>query len=227
MRVPVSWLREYVDVPAGLDVEELERAFVRVGLEVEEISDLGGRVTGPLVVGRVLDVEELTGLKKPIRYCRVDVGGRDPDGQPTTQGIICGARNFAGVDRVGVALPGAVLPGYFAIAARKTYWRRSEGMICSARELGVSDEHEGIMVLPPDSAAPGAQARPLIGLDEVVVELNINPDRGYCFSVRGLARELAHSLGLPFRDPARLTEPATPTAGTRASGGEPVYPVQV
>ncbi|MGC9668619.1 phenylalanine--tRNA ligase subunit beta [Planosporangium sp. 12N6] len=214
MRVPLSWLREYVDLPADIDVDGLEKAFVRVGLEVEEIFDLRENVTGPLVVGRVRAIEELTGFKKPIRYCLVDVGNDEP------QGIVCGARNFVEGDLVVVALPGAVLPGGFAIAARTTYGHVSNGMICSARELGAGDDHSGIIVLPPDTkAAPGADARPVVGLDEVVVELNITPDRGYCLSIRGVARELAHSLGVGYRDPAAAVLPVT--------SEEPGYPVKV
>ncbi|TML30579.1 MAG: phenylalanine--tRNA ligase subunit beta [Actinobacteria bacterium] len=212
MRVPVSWLREYVDLPADLDADALEKAFVRVGLEVEEIHDLSSTVDGPLLVGRVLEIEELAGLKKPIRYCQVDVG--------TTRGIICGARNFAVGDLVVVALPGTVLPGGFAIAARKTYGHVSDGMICSARELGIGDDHSGIIVLPPDSAQPGDPARPLVGLDDIVLDVEITPDRGYCLSVRGIARELAYALGVDFRDPALAL--AAPGATK-----EPPYPVTV
>ncbi|MEV4133703.1 phenylalanine--tRNA ligase subunit beta [Dactylosporangium sp. NPDC049742] len=201
MRVPLSWLREHVDLPADLTADGLEKALVKVGLEVEEMTDAGASVEGPLVVGRVESIEELQGLKKPIRYCLVDVGNPEP------QGIICGARNFAEGDLVVVALPGAVLPGGFAIAARKTYGHISNGMICSARELGVSDEHEGIIVLPAGTAEPGAEARPIVGLDDIVVEVNVTPDRGYCFSVRGLARELSHSLGGAYRDPVAAVVP--------------------
>ena len=221
MRLPVSWLREYVDAP--VDPEALEAALVRVGLEVEEITDLRTSVTGPLVVGRVVDLEELTGLKKPIRYCQVEVGEEKP------RGIICGATNFGVGDLVVVALPGAVLPGEFAISARKTYGRISDGMICSERELGLGDDHSGIIVLPaevvpgpgaaPLPVVPGADARPLIGLDDVVVELAVTPDRGYCFSVRGIARELAHALRRPFTDPADR-----PAPGATA---EPAWPVTV
>ncbi|GAA1819130.1 phenylalanine--tRNA ligase subunit beta [Planosporangium flavigriseum] len=214
MRVPLSWLREYVDLPADLDADALEQAFVRVGLEVEEIQDLRTTVTGPLVVGRVRSIEELTGFKKPIRYCLVDVGNSEP------QGIVCGARNFAEGDLVVASLPGAVLPGGFEIAARSTYGHVSNGMICSARELGLGEDHSGIIVLPPDTdAAPGQDARPVVGLDEVVVELNVTPDRGYCLSMRGVARELAHSLGVGYRDPAAAVLPLT--------SSEPGYPVRV
>ncbi|WP_432837164.1 phenylalanine--tRNA ligase subunit beta [Dactylosporangium sp. CA-092794] len=214
MRVSLSWLREHVDTPAELDADGLEKALVKVGLEVEELVDAGATVTGPLLVGRVESIEELQGLKKPIRYCLVDVGGEQP------QGIICGARNFAEGDLVVVALPGAVLPGGFAIAARKTYGHISNGMICSGRELGVSDDHEGIIVLPPDTAKPGDEARPIVGLDDVVVDINVTPDRGYCFSVRGIARELSHSLGGAYRDPVAAVVPLE-------GDGTEAYPIEV
>ncbi|MBX6723292.1 MAG: phenylalanine--tRNA ligase subunit beta, partial [Dactylosporangium sp.] len=212
MRFPLSWVREYVDAPA--DPAVLERALVGVGLEVESIVDLRTTVTGPLVVGRVREIEELRGLKKPIRWCQVEVGEAEP------RGIICGATNFAAGDLVVVALPGCVLPGGFAITARKTYGHVSNGMICSAREIGIGDDHSGIIVLPADlDAAPGDDARPVVGLDDIVVELAVTPDRGYCLSIRGIARELSHALGLSFTDPAAISAP------TRTS--EPAYPVTV
>ncbi|MFI6825152.1 phenylalanine--tRNA ligase subunit beta [Micromonospora sp. NPDC050187] len=218
MRVSVSWLREYVDLPADLDPADLERALVDLGIEVESLVDLRATVTGPLVVGEVREVEELTGFKKPIRFCRVDVG--DANGTGELQEIVCGARNFAPGDRVVVILPGGVLPGDFAIGARKTYGRNSHGMICSAKELGLGDDHSGIIVLGGENPAkPGDDARPVVGLDDVVVELEITPDRGYQMSVRGIARELAHAFGVPFRDPGLVPAPG----GTP----RPAYPVEV
>ncbi|GIG58974.1 phenylalanine--tRNA ligase beta subunit [Longispora fulva] len=202
MRISLSWLREHADIPAGITADELEKALVSVGLEVEELSDLGAAVQGPLVVARVLSIEELTEFKKPIRYCMVDVG----EAEPTS--VICGARNFAEGDLVVLIRPGGVLPGDFHVGARKTYGRMSHGMICSARELGLGDDHDGIIILSPDLADRiGQDARPLVGLDEVVVELAITPDRGYCFSARGIARELAGALGVDYRDPALLPAP--------------------
>lgn len=218
MRVSVSWLREYVDLPVDLPTEDLEQALVDLGIEVESVVDLRRTVTGPLVVGEVREIEELTGFKKPIRHCLVDVGTANGTGE--LQQIVCGARNFAPGDRVVVILPGGVLPGDFTIGARKTYGRMSAGMICSAMELGLGDDHSGIIVLPPDTPArPGDDARPVVGLDDVVVELEITPDRGYALSVRGIARELAYALGVAFRDPGRVPAPA----GT----AQPAYPVQV
>src|SRR3954466_5306321 len=159
MRVPIGWLAEYVDVPAGTSVEDPAAPFVRLGLEVEEIHR-PEEVTGPLVVGKVLEIEELTQFKKPIRYTQVDVG------EGTPRGIVCGARNFAAGDTVVVALPGAVLPGGFEIAARTTYDHVSDGMICSVPELGVGEDHTGSLVLASDGHVPppGMPAAELVGL---------------------------------------------------------------
>jgi phenylalanyl-tRNA synthetase beta chain len=203
VKVPVSWLSEHVDLPAGITVEELDAAFVRLGFEVEDVVR-PPQTTGPLVVGRVLEIEELTGFKKPIRYCQVDVG------EPEARGIVCGARNFAVGDLVVAALPGAVLPGDFAITARKTYDHVSDGMICSVRELGIGEDHAGILVLASgeDGPAPGTPAAGLLGLDDVVFDLEVTPDRGYAMSLRGIARDLAGALGVQWRDPAALTPPA-------------------
>jgi phenylalanyl-tRNA synthetase beta chain len=214
MRVPIGWLAEYVDVPAGTTVEDLDATFVRLGLEVEEIHR-SEEVTGPLVVGRVLEIEELTGFKKPIRYAQVDVGEAEP------RGIVCGASNFVVGDTVVVALPGAVLPGGFEIAARKTYDRISDGMICSTRELGIGDDHSGILVLATgdEGHPPGTPAGPVVGLDDVVIELAITPDRGYCLSMRGIARELGTGLAATWRDPGTLPVPAW--------DGEPAWKVTV
>ncbi|MGC4875463.1 phenylalanine--tRNA ligase subunit beta [Micromonospora sp. DT43] len=218
MRVSVSWLREYVDLPADLPTGDLAQALADLGIGVESVVDLRENVAGQLVVGEVREIEELTGFKKPIRFCRVDVGDANGTGEP--QEIVCGARNFAVGDRVVVILPGGVLPGGFAIGARKTYGHNSAGMICSAKELGLGDDHSGIIVLGPDVAAkPGDDARPVVGLDDVVVELEITPNRGYALSLRGLARELSHAFDVPLRDPALVPAPGgTPTSP---------YPVEV
>jgi phenylalanyl-tRNA synthetase beta chain len=198
MRVPYSWLREVLNAGApGWDVDpgDLEQTLVRVGHEIEEVITLGP-VDGPLTVGRVISIEELTDFKKPIRACLIDVGEDGP------REIVCGATNFVVGDLVVVALPGTTLPGGFAITARKTYGRSSDGMICSAAELGLGADHSGILVLPPGTAAPGADGAAVLGLDDVIFHLAITPDRGYCMSVRGLAREIASAYDLDFVDPA-------------------------
>ena len=207
MRLPYSWLREVVQRGApGWDVEphDLEQALIRVGHEVEDIITLGP-VTGPLTVGRVSAIEELAEFKKPIRACKVDVGG------PATQDIVCGATNFVVGDLVVVALPGTTLPGDLHIATRTTYGRTSDGMICSAAELGLGADHSGILVLPPGTAEPGADAVAVLGLDDVVFDLAVTPDRGYCMSVRGIAREIACAYDLDYVDPADV--PALPVEG--------------
>ncbi|WP_405497683.1 phenylalanine--tRNA ligase subunit beta [Nocardia sp. NBC_00511] len=202
MRVAQSWLTEILQRTTpdwSVTPEELDAGFVRVGLEVEEVDPLQ-RITGdlehPLVVGRVAEITELTEFKKPIRYCKVDVGN------PELQEIVCGARNFAVGDLVVVVLPGGELPGGFKIASRKTYGHTSNGMICSVAELAIGKDHSGILVLEPGTAEPGADANELLGLDDTVIELAITPDRGYAFSVRGLARELACGFDLEYSDPA-------------------------
>jgi phenylalanyl-tRNA synthetase beta chain len=195
MRAPVSWLAEHVDLPEGLTPRELGDALVRVGLEVERVESGADGLSGPIVVGRVLSfVDEPQKNGKTIRWCQVDVGEDEP------RGIVCGAHNFAANDLIVASLPGAVLPGGFAITARKTYGHVSDGMICSTRELGIGDEHDGILVLPADSAKPGADALDALGLRDAVLDIAITPDRGYCLSVRGLAREAAVALGVPFHD---------------------------
>ncbi|OBB58972.1 phenylalanine--tRNA ligase subunit beta [Mycobacterium sp. 852013-51886_SCH5428379] len=198
MRLPYSWLREVVAAGApdwNPSVAELEEAFIRVGHEVEDVIPVGP-VTGPLTIGRVADIEELTEFKKPIRAVKVDVGEAEP------RDIVCGATNFAVGDLVVVALPGTVLPGDFTIATRKTYGRTSDGMICSVSELNLGSDHSGILVLPPGTAEPGAPAADVLGLDDVVFDLAVTPDRGYCLSVRGMAREIACAYDLDFVDPA-------------------------
>jgi phenylalanyl-tRNA synthetase beta chain len=202
MRVPYSWLRDVVRAGApGWDVsaDELERTLISIGHEVEETIAVEP-VTGPLTIGRVLHIEELTEFKKPIRVCKVDVGSQNVDGAP--RDIVCGATNFNVGDLVVVALPGTTLPGGFAIATRKTYGRTSDGMICSAAELNLGVDQSGILVLPPGTAEPGADAVEVVGLDDVVFHLKVTPDRGYCLSMRGMAREIACAYDLDFVDPA-------------------------
>ena len=202
MRLPYSWLRDVVQAGApewDVTPEELERALIGIGHEVEEILPVGP-VTGPLTIGRVVEINELTEFKKPIRACKVDVGSQNVSGVP--RDIVCGATNFAVGDLVVVALPGTTLPGDFEIAARKTYGHVSDGMICSASELNLGSDHSGIIVLPPGTAEPGDPAADVIGLDDVVFDLAITPDRGYCLSIRGMAREIACAYDLDFVDPA-------------------------
>jgi phenylalanyl-tRNA synthetase beta chain len=207
MRVPLSWLGEFVDLEPGTTPEEVHAALVSVGLEEEDIHTF--EVTGPVVVGQVLEfVEEPQTNGKTIRWCQVRVapeGRNAADGGAEVRGIVCGARNFFEGDKVVVTLPGAVLPGPFPIAARKTYGHVSDGMIASARELGLGEDHDGILRLTTLGLDPevGTDAIALLGLDDAAVEVNVTPDRGYAFSIRGIAREYSHATGAAFRDPAQ------------------------
>ena len=206
MRVPLSWLREFVEVPADATADDVLAALVRVGFEEEDVHRF--EVTGPVVVGQVLSFEEEPQSNgKTIRWCQVQVapeGETAADGGAAVHGIVCGASNFFPGDKVVVTLPGAVLPGPFPIAARKTYGHVSDGMITSAKELGLGSEHSGILRLVElgIDAPVGTDAIALLGLDDVAVEINVTPDRGYALSLRGVAREYSHATGAPFRDPA-------------------------
>ena len=204
MKVPLSWLAEYVELPKDATPHDVMEQLVRVGLEEE--SAIGGEITGPVVVGKVLEfVEEEQSNGKTIRWCQVQVGPKPED----VRGIVCGARNFEVGDKVVVTLPGAVLPGGFEIAARKTYGHISDGMIASAKELSLSDDHDGILRLVTLGLDPelGSDALELLGLNEAAAEVNVTPDRGYCFSIRGIAREYSHATKAKFTDPASLVTP--------------------
>ncbi len=209
MRVPLSWLGEYVELPATITPEAVHEALVSVGLEEEEIHRF--EVSGPVVVGEVLDfVDEPQSNGKTIRWCQVTVAAKDAPDAPAVRGIVCGAHNFVVGDQVVVALPGSVLPGPFPISARSTYGHVSDGMIASAKELGLGDDHSGILrlVTMGISAEVGTDAITLLGLDDVAVEVNVTPDRGYALSIRGIAREYHHATGAAFRDPAATLSPA-------------------
>ena len=213
MRVPVSWLRDYVDLPADTPAKQIADRLTMLGLKLEALESTGVGVRGPLVVGRVVSMEaEEHSNGKTVRWCSVEVGEEQP------RGIVCGAANFAAGDTVVVSLPGAVLPGGFEISARQTYGHVSDGMICSSRELGLGEDSTCIVVLAPGEGEPGDDAIELLHLCEDVIEFEINPDRAYALSVRGVAREAATAYGLEFIDPADSLPAAAPGAG---------YPVRV
>lgn len=226
MKAPISWLRELVDLPEDATTARIAERWTSAGLNVERVETTGGDVTGPVVIGRVLSlVEEPQKNGKTIRWCRVDVGPHnDPatDTEPAGRGIVCGASNFAVGDHVVVALPGAVLPGDFAIAARKTYGHVSDGMICAEDELGLGTDHAGIIVLPPvvdgRELVLGEDALDVLQARDEVIEADITPDTGHCLSMRGLARETAQAFGVDFSDPY-----GAPVPGEVSSG----YPVRV
>jgi phenylalanyl-tRNA synthetase beta chain len=203
MRAPLSWIKEFVEIPSTISADQISDALIRVGFEVEEIITQGADLTGPLKFGKVLSIEEITEFKKPIRYVGLDCG------EGETRYVICGATNFAVGDIVCVAIPGAILPGNFVISARETYGKTSNGMICSARELGISDDHAGIMTFAEGSVEIGADAISVLEINDVIFDIAVNPDRGYALSIRGVAREVAASLGLLYSDPVEALRGVT------------------
>ena len=196
MRAPLSWIKDFVDLPSSLTADDIGKGLVRVGFEVEDVIYQGADVKGPLVFGEVLSIEEITEFKKPIRYVGLDCGEKQ------TRFVICGATNFVVGDMVLVALPGSVLPGNFEIAARETYGKTSNGMICSAKELGLSDDHAGIMVFDKEQVSSKDDVREKLQLDDIIFDIAVNSDRGYALSIRGVAREIAGAFDLKFNDPA-------------------------
>lgn len=210
MRIPASQLREWVALPADATPEHLHEALVSVGFEEEDVHP--NEISGPIVVGEVLEfTPEPQDNGKTINWCQVRVA---TSGDDAVRGIVCGASNFEAGDKVVVTLPGAVLPGPFPIAARKTYGHISDGMIASAKELGLGDEHDGILRLTEMGLDPevGTDAIELLGLSDFAVEINVTPDRGYAMSIRGVAREYAHATGVAFNDPAAAVT-VTPGSG--------------
>ena len=234
MRVPLSWLREFVPVAEDASAEDLMATLVKVGLEEEDVHRPSDELSGPIVVGQVLSMEPETHSNgKTVNWCQVRVV---PEGQEQTltgkgiepsgvQGIICGAHNFKPGDKVVVTLPGAVLPGGFAITARKTYGHKSAGMIASTRELGIGDDHGGILVLSTLGLDPevGTDAMELLGLYDQAAEVNVTPDRGYAFSLRGIAREWCHATGSSFEDFVLAYGERAPEAN---DAGHPVGPAR-
>ena len=219
MRIPLSWLAEHVALPAGATPEQVHADLVRVGFEEESIRRF--EATGPIVVGEVLSRDpEPQANGKTINWCQVRVapeGQRAADGGEDVRGIVCGAHNFEVGDKVVVTLPGAVRPGDFKITPRMTYGHVSDGMFASAKELALGEDHAGIIVLSRlgfsaengNDPASGADALELLGMRDSAVEINVTPDRGYAFSVRGVAREYSHATGAAFTVPAFALEIGT------------------
>jgi phenylalanyl-tRNA synthetase beta chain len=219
MRIPLSWLREYTQLPTDATAEDLMADLVKVGLEEEDVHTF--QLSGPIVVGKVLEkTPEEHSNGKTINWCKVQVV---PDGQPQTlegkgidpsgvQGVVCGAHNFEVGDKVIVTLPGAQLPGGFNISTRKTYGHTSAGMIASEAELGLGEGHDGIVVLSEWGLDPeiGTDVLQLLHLDDEAAEINVTPDRGYVLSIRGVAREYSHATGTDFTDPAEAIQVPAP-----------------
>ncbi|MBI1724845.1 MAG: phenylalanine--tRNA ligase subunit beta [Candidatus Tectomicrobia bacterium] len=210
MRVSLEWLSDYVELDpadAGL-AGRIADGLLLAGLEVEEVERPGEALEG-LVVGEVLEAGPHPGADR-LRLCRVNDGrGVRP--------VVCGAPNVAAGQRVVLALPGSRLPGGQAIEAVTIRGERSEGMICSARELGLGEDHSGILVLE-GTPAPGSPAAAALGLDDVILDISITPNRADCLCAFGVAREVAALLGRPLRAPALKME-EDPSAGAASLCG--------
>ncbi len=191
MQLSESWLRHYAN-PPSLSSEALAHALTMAGLEVESVEPVAPPFTG-VVVARVVSVAKHPNADK-LSVCEVDVGAAAP------LTIVCGAPNVAAGLRVPCARVGAVLPGDFRIKEAKMRGVESHGMLCSARELGLSEESSGLLVLAPD-APVGEDIRRALSLDDQRFTIKLTPNRGDCLSVVGLAREVAAITGVPLSLP--------------------------
>lgn len=190
MRVSLAWLRDFVDV--SLSPPELARRLVMAGLEVEAVERVGPRFDR-VVVGRIESMRRHPDADR-LTLCEVT------DGQ-TTRSIVCGATNMKPGDHVALALEGALLPNGVTIKRSKIRGQISEGMLCSAAELGLGEDGAGILILPPE-ARPGAPLEEALGLGDTVLTIKAYPNRPDLLSVLGVAREVAALTGVPLRRPA-------------------------
>jgi phenylalanyl-tRNA synthetase beta chain len=204
MKFSEAWLREWVDPPVGR--EALCDQLTMAGLEVEGVEPVAAAFTG-VVVGEVRTVAAHPDAGK-LSVCEVFDGVAEVV-------VVCGAPNVRAGIKTAFARVGAVLPGDLKIRAAKLRGVKSNGMLCSAAELGLGDDHDGIMVLAAD-AQPGVDLRRALALDDVSVELNVTPNRGDCLSLRGVAREVGVLNDLPV---------AEPDAAAVAPGIDDVFPV--
>jgi len=200
MLAPLSWIREFT--PADAPVAELVAALNQLGLEVEGVDEPGRELAG-VRVARILDVLPHPGADR-LRLADVDFGD-------ATTRVVCGAPNIAPGQLVPFAPAGSRLPGGVVLERRTIRGQVSDGMLCSPRELGLGEDHAGILVLELD-AVPGDDVRELLGLDDVVFDLSITPNRPDAMCIVGVARELAAHLGQPLTVPV-----PDPTADGRAA----------
>lgn len=196
MKFSESWLRSLVD--PKLSSEELSHVLTMAGLEVEEM-DPAAPLFSQVVVAQILDVSKHPDADR-LNVCRVDIGAASP------LQIVCGAPNAAVGLRVPCALPGALLPGGFAIKLAKVRGVESSGMLCSAKELGIAEDASGLMVLPAD-APLGVALRDYMDLDDHLFTLKLTPNRADCLSLTGVAREVAAITGTPAKLPAAVDVP--------------------
>lgn len=198
MQFSEQWLRAFVNPPIGAD--ELAERLTMAGLEIEENEPVAPPFSG-VVVAQVLGVQRHPNADK-LAVCRVDAG----TGQVLD--VVCGAPNVAAGMRAACALEGAILPGGLRIGRTKMRGVESQAMLCSARELGLSDEHSGLLALPAD-APIGRDLREVLALDDRRFTVKLTPNRGDCLSVLGIAREVAALTGAPLVLPSFAPVAAT------------------
>ncbi|MGE8642590.1 MAG: phenylalanine--tRNA ligase subunit beta, partial [Achromobacter sp.] len=198
MQFPESWLRTLVNPPIATD--ELAHRLTMAGLEVEETVPAAPAFTG-VVVGHIVDIAPHPDADK-LRVCQVD------DGSGERLQIVCGAPNAAAGLKVPLARVGAELPGGMKIGVAKMRGVQSSGMLCSARELGLSQDHAGLLELSADMV-PGQSIRDALNLDDTLFTLKLTPNRADCLSILGVAREVAALTGAPLSVPTAVAVPVT------------------
>jgi phenylalanyl-tRNA synthetase beta chain len=204
MQFSERWLRTLVDPP--IDTAALCDRLTMAGFEVEDVVAAAPPFEN-VVVGEIVGVEAHPGADR-LRICRVDVGRGD------ALQVVCGAPNAAVGMRVPCALDGAVLPGGLTIRETSLRGTRSQGMLCSARELGLSDDASGLLALPV-TARPGEDVRQALALDDTRITIKLTPNRPDCLSIAGIAREVAAITGAPLTLPSIVDAPVTSTATRR------------
>ncbi|MFA6107486.1 MAG: phenylalanine--tRNA ligase subunit beta [Candidatus Latescibacterota bacterium] len=205
MKVTCNWLKEYVD--CSWDWPELVERLTLSGTELEGADDLGARFAG-IVVGHVLECGRHPGADR-LSVCRVDAGDE-------VRTVVCGAPNVAAGQKVALALPGARLPGGMEIRPAKIRGVESSGMICAEDELGLGEDHAGILVLDP-ALEPGQPLAVALGLDDVALDFEVTPNRPDCLSVLGIAREVRALNGASLRLPPSVVDEDGAAAGTSIS----------
>ncbi len=207
MKYPLSWLKAHA--PLEKDAEALAADLVRLGHEVEAVERPRAALAG-VVIGRILEKRKHPGADR-LSLLKVDVGADEP------LAIVCGATNMDAGDHVPVATVGARLPNGLTIKKGKIRGETSCGMCCSAAELGLAEDADGLLILPAD-APVGMPVGEYLALEEAVFDIAITPNRGDCMSMRGLARELAADAGLPLM--GALDARCAPEAGVAAPAVE-------
>ncbi|MFV0416370.1 MAG: phenylalanine--tRNA ligase subunit beta [Chthoniobacterales bacterium] len=206
MLVSLEWLKEYIDLDCSL--EEIVERLTRAGLSVEDVQQTGGDIPG-VVVAKILESEAHPNADR-LSVCLVEDGSGEP------RQIVCGAKNYKVGDKVPLALPGAVLPGNFKIKPGKLRGVKSEGMMCSGKELGLTSDSAGLLILPEEAEV--GQGMATLFPSATVLDLEITPNRADWLGHVGVARELA---AFDPRGTAQLRQPMIPGVMSKsAAGGE-------